>query len=107
MIFQSALKLILNSATDDWRGIILFGAYTGQRLGDLARLTWQNIDTTKNELRFVTAKTGRQMHIPLAKPLVAHIENMAAGDDPAAPLFPKAFADVAKAKSGFFPLLCG
>jgi len=93
------LKLILNSATDDWRGLILFGAYTGQRLGDLARLNWQNVDTSKNELRFTTSKTGRQMHIPLAKPLVEHIENMDAGDDPAAPLFPKAFADVSKAKS--------
>jgi len=93
------LRRVYDAATDEWRSLIQFGLYTGQRLGDLARLTWQNVDTTRNELRFVTAKTGRQMIIPLAPPLIALIENMDAGDDPAAPLFPKAVADCAKVKS--------
>ncbi len=85
------LKTILAHAGGDWKGLILFGVYTGQRLKDIARLTWQNLDLEKAELRFVTGKTGRPMHIPLAAPLLAYIEKMPAGDDPAAPLFPAAF----------------
>jgi integrase len=27
----------------EWRSMILFGLYSGQRLGDIAKLTWANI----------------------------------------------------------------
>ena len=86
------LKAILDHATGEWKGIILFGLYTGQRLKDIARLTWNNIDVENQEIRFVTAKTGRRMVLPLASPLAAHLQTMPAPDDPAAPLFPDAHA---------------
>ncbi|MBI5767888.1 MAG: tyrosine-type recombinase/integrase [Verrucomicrobia bacterium] len=82
------LKTLLSHASPEWRGLILFGLYTGQRLKDLARLTWSNLDLVKGELRFVTGKTGRRMHLPLAAPLVQHLGTMKAGDNPTAPLFP-------------------
>ena len=50
------LKRILKVADDEWRGMILFGLYTGQRLGDIATLTWQNLDLQRAELRLVTTK---------------------------------------------------
>src|SRR5262249_35034498 len=53
------LKRLLDIATPVWKSLILFGLYTGQRLGDLARLTWENIDLQRDEIRFVTSKTGR------------------------------------------------
>ena len=84
------LKNVLAKASGEWPGIILFGLYTGQRLGDIASLTWQNLDLEKNELAFVATKTGRAQRIPLAKPLLTLIESLEAGDDPKAPLFPKA-----------------
>ena len=86
------LRRILKVANDEWRGLILFGLYTGQRLGDLAGLTWQNVDLQRGELCFVTDKTGRQQIIPLAAPVLRHIETLPAGDKPDAPLFPRAFA---------------
>jgi integrase len=90
------LKNILAHASGEMKGIILFGLYTGQRLKDIARLTWQNIDTEQEELRFVTIKTRRRMSVPLASPLMAHVQTMPAGDDPAAPLFPDAYALTSK-----------
>jgi integrase len=90
------MKTILTHAAGEWKGIILFGLYTGQRLKDIARLTWNNIDLEDQELRFVTAKTGRRMVIPLATPLAAHMQTMPAGDDPSSPLFPDAFAIASK-----------
>ncbi len=90
------LKNMLAHASGEWKGIILFGLYTGQRLKDIARLTWHNIDIENQELRFVTAKTGRRMLIPLASPLFAHLQTMPAGDDPSSPLFPEAYAIASK-----------
>ena len=29
---------------DEWRGLVLFGLYIGQRIGDLAKLTWRAVN---------------------------------------------------------------
>jgi integrase len=84
------LRRILEAADAEWRGMILAGLYTGQRLGDLAGLTWQNVDLQRAEIRFVTTKTGRQMILPMAPALLRYVESLPSSDDPAAPLFPRA-----------------
>jgi integrase len=90
------LRRILEVAGEEWRGMILVGLYTGQRLGDIAALTWQNVDLQRGEVRFVTEKTGRRQIIPMAAPLQHYIEQLPVGDKPAAPLFPRAFEVVEK-----------
>ena len=86
---------LLAVADDEWRGLILFGLYTGQRLGDLARLTWQDLDLVNRELVTQTVKTGRNMVVPIAKPLMAYIDGIhPLPDDPRAPLFPQAYKSV-------------
>ncbi len=86
------LKSVLAAADEEWRSMIFFGLYTGQRLGDIARLTWANVDLQAQEIQLRTAKTGRVMRIPISKPLMDHLEGMAAGDDPKQPLHPRAAA---------------
>jgi integrase len=88
------LRAVLSVADPEWRSMILFGLYTGQRLGDLARLRWHNIDLEKNELRLITAKTDRRLIIPLPAPLRKHLEGLPSGGDPTAPLHPRACAIV-------------
>jgi integrase len=56
-----AIQRVLDKTNDEWRSLILFGLYTGQRPGDLARFTFQNVDLDRDEIRFVTRKTGRTM----------------------------------------------
>ncbi len=90
------LRSILAVADSEWTGMIIFGLYTGQRLGDIANLTWQNIDIERQELRLVTAKTGRQQIIPLAQPAIRHLEGLESSDDPGQALFPKANAIVGR-----------
>jgi integrase len=85
------LKATLGVADPEWRSMILFGLYTGQRLGDVATLTWQNIDLQQGEIRLVTRKTYKTKILPIAAPLRRHIEALPTSDDPAAPLHPKAF----------------
>lgn len=83
------LKLLLEHASGEWRGLILFGVYTGQRIGDIARLGWNNVDLQRKEIRFTTRKTGRPMSIPLHSVLLDYVESLPASDDPNGPLFPK------------------
>jgi len=71
--------------------MILFGLYSGQRLGDVATLRWNNIDLVRDELRLSTRKTRKTMILPLAAPLRKHITSLHVADDPSAAIRPKAF----------------
>lgn len=63
------LKTLIQAATGEWKGIILFGIYTGQRIGDIIRLKWENVDLETNSLALTTRKTGRRQILPLAAAL--------------------------------------
>jgi integrase len=91
------LQAVLSVADVEWRSMILFGLYTGQRLADIVRIEWHNIDLDRNEIRMITGKTGRTMVIPIAEPLRAHIDSLPASDcAPDAPLHPRAYAVLAR-----------
>jgi integrase len=87
------LRAVLPLADDEWQSLIKFGLYTGQRLGDLALLTWSQIDLDRNEIRLTTRKTSKRLLIPIAAPLREHLLAIA-GDDPRAPVHPRAYATV-------------
>lgn len=87
----SEIQRVLAVCDDvEWRGLILFGLYLGQRLGDLARLTWRMIDLDLAEVAFTTAKTGRRLVLPLMDPLLEYLESLPAADDPNAYIFLRA-----------------
>jgi len=95
------LRAVLSVADDEWKSMILFGLYSGQRLGDIATLTWANIDLPAGELRLVTRKTGKQIIQSLSGPLLEHIEALSCPDDLTAPVHPRAYDFVVKqGKSG-------
>ncbi|MEQ2010347.1 MAG: site-specific integrase [Limisphaerales bacterium] len=81
------IKLLLVVAESDWRTMVLLGLYSGQRLQDCARLTWQEVDLLQSFISLRTQKTGREQVIPIAEPLAKHLATLA-GDDPDAPLCP-------------------
>src|SRR6516165_10000301 len=74
------IKRILKACGDDveWRGLILFGLYLGQRLGDLAKLTWRAVDLDSGEIAFTTRKTGRRIVLPLVQPLADYLASLPA-----------------------------
>lgn len=84
------LKKIIEVANDDWRTMIYVGLYTGLRLGDIATLTWANVDLQRKEIVVHTRKTRHTVILPITKPLLNRLELIPAGDDPKAALFPKA-----------------
>jgi integrase len=88
----SEIKRILKASGDniEWRGLILFGLYLGQRLGDLAKLTWRAVNFETGEIAFTTRKTGRRIVLPLLQPLSDYLSALSASDNPNAFIFPRA-----------------
>jgi integrase len=87
----SEIKRVLAACGDnlEWRGLILLGLYTGQRLGDLARLTWRAVNLERAEIAFTAKKTGRRIVLPLVGPLLDYLAQVPAPDNPDAPIFPR------------------
>jgi integrase len=90
------LRAVLSVADEEWKSMILFGLYSGQRLGDIARLTWANLDLQAAELRLVASKTQKTIIQPLAGPLKVHVESLPVSDDANAPIHPRAFETVGR-----------
>ena len=90
------LRAVLSVADEEWKSMILFGLYSGQRLGDIASLTWANLDLQAGELRLVASKTQKTIIQPLAGPLKAHVESLAVSDNPNAPIHPRAYETVTR-----------
>lgn len=88
------IRAVLAVADDEWRSMIFFGLYTGQRLKDVAALTWANVDLVAGEIHLLAGKTRRMTRIPICKPLMQHIEGLPAGDNPKAPLHPRMAASL-------------
>jgi integrase len=88
----SEIKRILRACGDhaEWRGLVLFGLYLGQRLGDLAKLTWRAVNLEAGEIAFTTRKTGRRIVLPLVQPLSDYLASIPASDNPNAYIFPRA-----------------
>jgi integrase len=91
----SEIKRILKACGDDqeWRGLVLFGLYLGQRLGDLARLTWRAVNLDTGEIAFTARKTGRRVVLPLMQPLSDYLASLPASDNPDAYIFPNSASE--------------
>ncbi len=91
------IQKILSVADQEWKEIIFFGLYTGQRLGDLANLKWGNLHLAEEELRFRTIKTNRCVVLPLAQSLLRLLKQREQGNG-RTPLHPAAMEVVKKTK---------
>ena len=92
------IQAVLAVADSEWQSLIKFGLYTGQRLADLALLSWANVDLNKDEIRLTARKTGKPMLIPISSPLKKQILSLPPSDDPRAPLHPRSYQTVRNQK---------
>lgn len=97
--FAQVQRVLKEVRGTEWEGMVLMGLYLGQRLGDLAMMKWGQIDLQKQEIHITTSKTGKELHIPIAKPLFEYLLKCDTPDDPAKPVFPKCCA-LAEVKTG-------
>jgi len=75
------LQKIKLESTGEWKSMLIFGIYTGQRLGDLATLKWSDINLSADELSLSTRKTGRKVVIPFSSPLKEHVSELSKSPD--------------------------
>lgn len=85
--------LVESATSEEWRGLILVAAFTGLRLGDAARLSWESVDLEAKKITLIPSKTKRKKRevcIPIHPELLAYLlAAPVANDSPAAPVFPK------------------
>jgi integrase len=91
---------LLVVADCDWRGLIMAGYFTGGRLGDLARLTWQSIDLAERSIMFTQKKTGAKIKVPIHHELLDLLLSRSVPDDGRKPLFPTLYKKPGPGKSG-------
>lgn len=64
------VRRMVEEFPDEWPDMIRVCLYTGgQRLGDIAKLTWEQIDLENGILNMTTEKTKRRMNKPIIAPL--------------------------------------
>jgi integrase len=80
---------LIDAAEGDWKGLILAGYYTGQRLMDLSTLQWRAVDLdVQHAVSITQGKTGAFVTIPLHPQLEEYLTNCPSSDDPRSPVFP-------------------
>lgn len=92
------LAAFMAAGDDEDRAMIIRAYYTGQRLLDLCEMTAQNEDPHLGLVKFWTNKTDLRIIQEMAPPYIEWVLARPAGDDPKAPLHPRAFASVSKRK---------
>jgi integrase len=84
--------LIQAAPSEQWKGLILTAAFTGLRLADAARLSWDSIDLDAKQICLMPAKTKRkkvEVRIPIQEDLLAYLLAAPVADDsPQAFVFP-------------------
>ena len=67
-------------ANPEWQSMIRLGVYIGQRLSDLAKLTWDQIDLENGVIRLIDQKTGGSPAIRIGAACREHILSLPAMD---------------------------
>lgn len=71
---EEEVQKLLACADETWRGIILVGLYTGQRLRDICLLKWSDFNFAKGVVTVYATKTQRHIAIPIATPLLNWVD---------------------------------
>lgn len=81
------VRRIVEAAEGDWRGVILFGFFTGANLTDITNLRWRQIDLAAGTMSYARRKTGVSVTMPLHPELASWLMAQPSADDGEAFLF--------------------
>jgi integrase len=82
------VKLLVDAAKGEWKTLILLAYFTGARMGDCCRMAWSDVDLMAATLTYTQSKTGEKVTMPIHKDLLAHLNQLAATDQPDVFLMP-------------------
>lgn len=69
------IKKILKIFNPDWQLVVLLGCRAGLRRGEIAVLTWEDVDFENNQIYVAPNKTDKHRFVPIAKDLRAALLN--------------------------------
>ena len=87
---EDVTKLHAAAPSEDWKGVILVGYYSGLWLGDAIALKWGNVDLPNCMLTVTpkkTARLGKKLMIPMHPDLETFLLGHPAGNKDADPVF--------------------
>lgn len=79
---------ILQDCDPEWAAVVLTGVYCGQRLGDIIRLKWSQVDLVKGWIHFRQRKTDEEVKARIKGALHDALVALPSSDDPEAAVFP-------------------
>lgn len=85
---------LVEAAEGEWKTLILLGYFTGQRISDIVRLKWADIDLHEGQngrIAFYQKKNSKKVPVPIHPELSEHLSSLKlpADDAVATPLFPE------------------
>ena len=83
------VKILVDTATGEWKTLIYVAYYIGARLGDCCRIAWPDVNLGDGTLAYTQAKTGEKVTVPLHSELLAHLEKLAGTDKPDVFIMPR------------------
>ena len=96
---EQIAELIKAAPSEDWKGAIPCGYYTGLRLRDVADLEWSAVDLDKRTITVTTRKTLRTVTVPIHPQFRPWLEKQTHGVGKA-PVFPTLAGKSGGGKSG-------
>lgn len=96
------LSRLVPTLKGEWRALFFLGLYTGQRLNDLAELTWRHVDLTAGTITFTAVKTGALVALPLVDAAREALLVLPGRNKPDKPIFPKLAAQARGSRSNAF-----
>jgi integrase len=96
---EQVASLIGAAKSEDWKGAILCGYYTGLRLRDVADLQWNAINSEEQKITVTTRKTRKDVTVPIHPQFASWLEEQTRGIGKA-PVFPTLAGKSGAGKSG-------
>jgi integrase len=102
------LEALFAVSDNEWRGVILAGLTAGLRIGDAARLKWENIESVggipmvrlRPEKQIRTASARRRHEVPLLPDFYDYLAKLARPTDRSQPIFPTLSTRTIKGNAG-------
>lgn len=94
---REEIARVLAVCSPDWRLLVRLGLGTGQRLGDLVRMDWADLDLEGGLWMMRTGKVGMKLVLPVLPDLAQDLAGRR-GAAKSGPVFPELVAEVKRAK---------
>ncbi|WP_324725963.1 tyrosine-type recombinase/integrase [Actomonas aquatica] len=82
---REEFRHLLEHANTEWEGMLYFGLYTAQRLGDIARVRWRDLEN--GVMKIIRSKQQSAAVVPLHPVIQAYLQQIPRGR-PNDPVFP-------------------